>query len=70
MKDAWSGLSNKERRTVCKAYRLAPRVLIRDSVDGSLSEPDARDLLNRAGWTRVITAYLAWACSGAGTTPR
>jgi hypothetical protein len=70
MKDGWADLSPKEQRTICKAYRIAPRLLIRESVSRSLDEPGARDLLNRAAWTRVITAYLEWACAGSGTTPR
>lgn len=70
LQTAWPELSAKERRTVCKAYRIAPRALIRASVDRSLNEPGARELLDRPAWKRVITAYLAWACSGPGTTPR
>jgi hypothetical protein len=70
LKTAWDDLSAKEQRTVCKAYRIAPRALIRASVDRSMSEPAARELLDRPAWKRVITAYLAWACSGSGTTPR
>lgn len=67
---AWPELSAKERRTVCKAYRIAPRALIRASVNRSMSEPGARELLDRPAWKRVITSYLDWACSGPGTTPR
>lgn len=70
MKTAWRTQPAKTQNTTCKAYRIAPKVLINRSVAASLQNPDAAAALNKPAWKRVITDYLAWACSGPGTTPR
>ncbi len=70
MKTAWKAQPAKTQNTTCKAYRIAPKVLINRSVAASLENADAAAALNKPAWKRVITDYLAWACSGPGTTPR
>lgn len=70
MKQAWKAQPAKAQKTTCKAYRIAPRELITKSVAASLQNADAAAALSRPAWRRVITDYLAWACSGPGGAPR
>lgn len=70
MKDVWSTLTPKVHRTTCYAYRISPTSLITQSVANALKDPVAANALSRRAWRGVITDYLAWACSGPGTTPR
>jgi hypothetical protein len=70
MKQVWKTQPAKTQKTTCYAYRIAPKQLINQSVTASIADPDAAAALTRPAWKRVITDYLAWACSGPGTTPR
>ena len=70
MKKAWADLPAKSQKTTCYAYRIAPGELIKKSVTAAMQDPVSREALSKPEWRRVITDYLAWACSGPGTTPR
>lgn len=70
MKDVWSTQKPKVQKTTCFAYRTAPKELISKSVTAALRDPASAQALSKPAWRRVITAYLAWACSGPGSTPR
>jgi hypothetical protein len=70
MKDAFWNQPRSERKLICKAYRIAPQQLIAASVTSAMKDPASPKSISRAGWKRVITKYVAWACSGPGTTPR
>ncbi len=70
MQSAWAGLSRKDKRQTCAAYRVDPRGLVAASVDTIWADETQREGLTRPEWRRVIRGYLAWACSGPGTTPR
>ena len=70
MQSAWTDLSRKDQRRTCAAYRLDARELVTSSVASIWADEDNRAGLTRAEWRRVIRQYLAWACSGPGTTPR
>ena len=70
MKQAWAQQDAKTQKTTCYAYRIAPTKLVNQSLVNALKDPTAQQALSRAEWRRVIVAYLAWACSGPGTTPR
>lgn len=70
LKREWRDEPANKQNLTCSAYRLAPDLLITKSVEGIRDHAAARQALSKAAWTRVITKYLAWACSGPGTTPR
>lgn len=70
MKGVWKTQTPKTQKTTCFAYRVAPDELISKSVAIAREDPTAAEALNKRAWTRVISAYLEWACSGPGTTPR
>lgn len=70
MKDVWKDQPVKTQTTTCVAYRAAPRELVRQSLAAVIKDPASKNALTRAEWRRVIKAYLTWACSGPGTTPR
>ena len=70
MKEAWTHQPAKTQTTTCVAYRVAPKQLVSQSLTATLKDPASKAALSKAEWRRVITAYLAWACSGPGTTPR
>lgn len=71
IKQEWkTSTSAADQKTTCDGYRAAPASLITMSVNGLLKDPDTRKALSRAAWRRVITKYLAWACSGPNHTPR
>lgn len=70
LQSAWRDLTRKEQHTTCAGYRQLPAVVIASSVDSVWAMTDMRDNMTRKGWRRVVRQYLAWACSGPGTTPR
>jgi hypothetical protein len=70
MKDAWAAQDESVMKTTCKAYRIAPGALVSESLKAVMKDPASREALSRPAWKRVIVKYLAWACSGPGTTPR
>ena len=70
MKKVWNTQSTKTHNTTCLAYRVAPQKLIDQSVANTMKDPSSKNALTRTEWRSVITDYLAWACSGPGTTPR
>lgn len=70
LKREWRNEPVSKQNLTCSAYKLAPDLLITKSVEGIREHAAARQALSKAEWTRVITKYLAWACSGPGTTPR
>ena len=70
LKREWRGTSNAKQSLTCTAYKVAPEMLITKSVEGIRESDAARRALSKAAWTRVISRYLGWACSGPGTTPR
>lgn len=70
LKREWRATSDSKQNLTCTAYKVAPEMLITKSVEGIRENNAARRALSKTAWTRVITRYLAWACSGPGTTPR
>lgn len=70
MKDTWKSQPVKTQKTTCLAYKVAPRQLVSQSLDATIKDPASKRALTKAQWRRVIKAYLTWACSGAGATPR
>lgn len=70
MKQDWKAQKSKVQRTTCFAYRTAPKALINTSIEAARTDTTSADELSKPAWRRVIKAYLAWACSGPGTTPR
>lgn len=70
MKDAWKAQPVVAQTTTCVAYEAAPAQLVSQSIAQVIKDPASKRALTKAEWRRVIKAYLKWACSGAGTTPR
>lgn len=69
MKSTWPELTRKQQRTVCLSYRTDRADLVSRTVRRIERDPGGQ-ALDTAGWTRVVTKYLRWACSGDGGTPR
>ncbi len=70
MKDAWKALPSASQKTTCVAYQLAPHKLVNQSLARILKNPESQAALSKPAWRRVVTKYVAWACSGPGSTPR
>ena len=70
MKTAWPDQTAKVRKTTCFAYGVAPKQLIAQSVEAVMADSSISGPLKKGAWTRVITKYLAWGCSGPNGAPR
>jgi hypothetical protein len=70
LKSTWSTQPIAARRATCQVYGIDRGAVIRTGVATMMASPTARRGMTSAGWTRVLTKYYAWACSGPGHTPR
>jgi hypothetical protein len=70
MKADWAKLSLQQKLGTCNAYRRNAKVMIRTATAGMWQRPSSHKDMTEAGWSRVYKRYFAWACSGAGRSPR
>jgi len=70
VKQAWQTSPRADKIKTCQGYKANPSLMITLSVAQITKDPAVAKVLPKAGWKRVITKYLAWACSGPGKTPR
>ena len=70
LKKEWNNSPKADQTATCQGFKAGPGKVISLSVTEIWKKPAARKALSKPAWKRVITKYLKWACSGAGTTPR
>lgn len=71
MQKEWVKIAKVKQVTTCKGYRENANAMITLSVKSIWKDADSREVLpSKSAWTRVISRYLVWACSGVGLTPR
>lgn len=70
LKQQWAKQSVTVQKATCGGYKASPSSVISLSVAEIWKNPASRQALTKPAWKRVITKYLAWSCSGPGTTPR
>jgi len=70
LKSQWDGLLITQKLGTCNAYRRNGNVMIGAAVAQAWGMPVNRKGMTQPGWKRVFTRYFAWACSGAGRSPR
>lgn len=66
----WAQMSMQQKLGTCNAYPRNATVMTNAAVDLAMSTPKKRKDLSKSAWRRVYRAYFAWACSGAGRSPR
>ena len=67
---SWDSLSLQQKLGTCNAFRRSPALMVKDAADFQWKKPASRKGMTRSGWSRVYRQYFAWACSGAGRSPR
>lgn len=70
LKKEWVNQSQSNRVATCTGYKLSPTGFVSLTVNEVWKNPTLRETLTKPSLKRVITKWLAWACSGPGTTPR
>jgi hypothetical protein len=70
LKQEWPKQAATSQQTTCSGYKTNATAVITLSVNQIWKNAASRQALSKPAWKRVITKYLAWACSGPGTTPR
>jgi len=67
---SWDSLSLQQKLGTCNAFRRSPALMVKDAADFQWKKPASHKGMTRSGWGRVYRQYFAWACSGAGRSPR
>ena len=67
---SWDRLSMQQKLGTCNAYRRNATVMVSAAADFQWKRPIAHQGMTKASWRRVYRQYFAWACSGAGRSPR
>ena len=70
LKKEWVKQAATSQTATCMGYKASPTAVITLSIAEIWKNAASRQALTKPAWKRVITKYLAWACSGPGTTPR
>ena len=70
LKKEWVNQSQANRVATCTGYKLSPTGFVGLTVNEVWQNPTLRETLTKPSLKRVITKWLAWACSGPGSTPR
>ena len=69
-KQTWPKTSRSTQATLCMGYKVSPSLIINSLVSQTAKNATISAAVTKPGIKRVVTKYLAWACSGPGTTPR
>jgi len=70
LKQAWPQSSRANQVATCAGYRASAPLTISGVVTQLSKDSRISSVFNKPALKRIITKYLAWACSGPGTTPR
>jgi hypothetical protein len=67
---SWQRMNVQQKLGTCNAYRRNRTLMITTAAAAEWKKPAARKGMSKAGWAKTYKRYFAWACSGAGTSPR